>query len=68
MFIPSKNEREQENKMIQIKHCFTGAVLFECDKDSIKLAVEFAVKNKANLQVANLQGANLRGAKMDKKG
>ena len=46
---------------IQIKHYITGSVLFECNKDSIKLAVEFAVSSKAYLR-----GAYLRGEKLDK--
>ena len=47
---------------IQIKSRFTGGALFESDKDSLKLSVEFAVEQKANLRGADLCGANLRGA------
>ena len=47
---------------IQIKHRITGSVLFECDKESIKLAVEFAVSQKADLRGADLSGADLRCA------
>jgi len=48
--------------IIQIKNYISGSVLFECDKDSIKLAVEFAVSQKADLRGANLIGADLIGA------
>ena len=49
---------------IQIKNFITGSVIFECDKDSIKLAVEFAVSQKAYLSGAYLSGADLRGANL----
>jgi len=56
---------------IQIKHYISGSVLFEYDKDSLKLAVEFAVQSKAYLIGADLSGAyligaDLRGEKLDK--
>ena len=47
---------------IQIKSRFTDSVLFECDKNSMKLAVEFALEQKADLYGADLRGADLRGA------
>ena len=47
---------------IQIKHKITGSVLFKCDKGSLKLAVEFAVSQKADLSGADLSGAYLSGA------
>ena len=47
---------------IQIKNCFDLSVIFECEADSMKLAVELAIKSGANLSVANLYGANLSGA------
>ena len=47
---------------IQIKCRFTGAVRFEGEFGSLKLAVEAAVKAKANLRGADLGGADLGGA------
>ena len=61
---------------IQIKSCFTDAVLFEhdCENNSIRLTLELAIKSGANLSRAdlsgayligaNLRGANLRGANL----
>ena len=46
----------------QIKCRFTFKVLFECDADSIKAALEEAVEAKANLSDANLRRADLRRA------
>ena len=62
---------------IQIKNRSKQAVIFECEADSLKLAVELAVKSgvdlsgvylarmdlsRVNLSGANLSGANLCGA------
>jgi hypothetical protein len=46
---------------IQIKHRISSCVIFEYDAEnnSVKLTLEMAVKNKANLWGANLRGANL---------
>ena len=49
---------------IEIKHRFSGAVLFEGDHDSLKACVEAAVKARANLAGANLAGADLAGANL----
>ncbi len=46
-------------KLFEIKHRFTGSVLFSIETDSIKLCVEAAVKAGANLGGANLDGASL---------
>lgn len=43
---------------IKIKDC-AGNVLFECEAESIKAAVEKAVKAYVDLRGANLRGANL---------
>jgi len=51
---------------IQIKSWLSASILFECDTDSIKLAVELAVKSGANLSGANLSGADLYGEKIGK--
>jgi hypothetical protein len=48
----------------EIKHWVSGKLLFECDADSMRLAVEMAVEKKANLYGANLYGANLDGANL----
>ena len=46
----------------EIKHRFTGAVLFTAEVGSMKIAVELAVKEKACLRRAYLRGADLSGA------
>jgi hypothetical protein len=46
----------------QIKHQYTGAVLFEGAFDTMRLCVEAAAKSGANLTGANLSGANLSHA------
>ncbi|RTK93078.1 pentapeptide repeat-containing protein [Candidatus Saccharibacteria bacterium] len=49
---------------IQIKNRVDFSVIFECEADSTKLAVELAIKSGANLSGANLSGANLSGANL----
>ena len=49
----------------KIESRWDASLLFECDADSIKIAVELAVKSKANLYGANLVRANLDGANLD---
>ena len=46
----------------EIKHRFSGALLFSLECESLKLCLEAAVKEKANLCGANLRGADLLGA------
>jgi uncharacterized protein YjbI with pentapeptide repeats len=46
----------------EIKSRWSGAVLFSAETDSLKLAVELAVKSHADLAGAYLAGANLAGA------
>ena len=48
--------------MIQIKSKIDGTVLHESSKKSIRLALEEAVKEGADLEGANLEGANLEDA------
>ena len=51
---------------IQIKHRYTGAILFTSSESHTLLqAVEAAAKDGANLDGANLYGANLDGANLD---
>ena len=50
--------------MISIKHRFSESTLCEFDVETVKLAVETAVKDGANLYGANLYGADLRGANL----
>ena len=45
-----------------IKSWLNSGVLFSAETDSLKLAVELAVKSRANLAGANLAGADLAGA------
>ena len=48
----------------EIKHRYDKSVLFEGEFVSLKLALEFAVKSKINLNYADMQGADMRGADM----
>ncbi|UXZ62569.1 pentapeptide repeat-containing protein [Burkholderia multivorans] len=47
---------------IQILNRWTLKVIFECEADSMKVAVELACKQGVSLSGADLSGANLRGA------
>ena len=47
---------------IEILNRWTLKVIFECEADSMKVAVELACKQGADLSGAYLRGANLRGA------
>jgi hypothetical protein len=47
---------------IEIKHRFSGAVLYSAGGESLRDAVVAAVKSRANLRGADLRGADLRGA------
>jgi hypothetical protein len=49
---------------IQIKHYFTGSVLFEyeCEDNTISKTVQEAVSKRADLRGADLSGADLSGA------
>jgi len=55
---------KEKRMKFEIKHRFTGAILFTVETGSLKLAVELAVKSGANLRGANLSDANLRGANL----
>lgn len=44
---------------IQIKNRYTDEVIYECEAENIKEAVEKAIKEGADLREANLIGANL---------
>ena len=48
--------------LFDIKHRFSGEVLFKLETESLKLCVEAAVKGRADLRDANLRGADLCGA------
>ena len=50
--------------LFEIKHRFTGLVLFSLECGSLKLCVEAAIKSRANLSRANLSRANLSGANL----
>ena len=49
---------------VEIKSRFSGAVLFAAETESMRLAVELAVKAGANLADANLADANLADANL----
>ena len=46
----------------EIKHVFSGAVLFSLETESMRLCLEAAVQARADLAGADLSGANLAGA------
>ena len=48
---------------IEIKSRWTAGILFSVEAESLKMAVEMAVKQGANLGGAYLRGANLGGAR-----
>jgi len=48
----------------EIKHRATESILFSAETESLKLAVELAVRQKCNLAGAKLAGAKLAGAKL----
>jgi len=50
------------NAKFEIEHRWSGAILFSAEVGSIKLAVELAVKSRADLSRADLSGADLSGA------
>ena len=47
---------------IEIKHRFSGSVLFSCEAENMKIAVKLAIEAKADLSGADLSGADLSGA------
>jgi hypothetical protein len=47
---------------IEIKHRYSGAVLFSLETKSLKLCVQAAIKSRADLSGADLSGANLSRA------
>src|SRR4030042_1707409 len=49
---------------VDIKSRFTGETIFSTEAISIKVAVETAVKNIADLRDVDLRDADLRGAKL----
>ena len=51
---------------IEIKHRFTGEVLFACEAESMKIAVKMAIEAKADLSRANLSGSDLSGADLSR--
>jgi len=46
----------------EIKHRYSGEIMFSCETDSWRLAIELAVKSKANLSWADLRSADLSWA------
>jgi uncharacterized protein YjbI with pentapeptide repeats len=47
---------------MQIKSRYDGHVIYECEAESVRAAVEQAVRNGINLNGADLHGEDLRGA------
>ena len=50
---------------IETKHRITSSVLFSLETESLRLCLEAAVKEGADLRDANLEDANLRGADLE---
>jgi len=48
----------------EIKHKYSGNVLYQIETDTFSLAIEAAIKNNANLRSANLEFANLESANL----
>ena len=48
-----------------IKTYFDGRVLYECEAESLLLALQEAVKDRVNLEGARLEGARLEGAQLE---
>jgi hypothetical protein len=49
----------------EIKSRWNGSVLFSLETETLKLAIEAAVSQRAYLEGANLGGANLEGANLE---
>jgi uncharacterized protein YjbI with pentapeptide repeats len=56
------NECDKEKVKIKIKNRFTGSIIFESKKETIKEAVIEAIKSGADLVDADLRRADLRRA------
>ena len=57
------NNTEGDVKLnFQIKHRFSGNLLFEAECGSLRICVEMAIKSGADLSSANLSSADLRSA------
>jgi len=52
--------------MIEIRHYVTGQVLFQKECENIKLAVEAAIRDRANLSGAILSGVKIFGVEITK--
>jgi len=50
----------------EIKNRFDGSILFSVETETLKMAVELALKSVANLSRANLSRANLSGADLSR--
>ncbi|MCU7840889.1 MAG: pentapeptide repeat-containing protein [Candidatus Thiodiazotropha sp. (ex Troendleina suluensis)] len=53
------------DKLYEIKNRWTGEVIFSLECGSFRLAIEAAIKSRANLYGANLDGASLVRANLD---
>ena len=49
---------------VEIKHRFSGAILFALETESMRLCVEAAVQSRVSLDYASLVGARLDGASL----
>ena len=60
----NKDVKEKQEKKLEIKNRWTGAVIYSSSKTTFKDAVVEAVNEGANLRGADLRGADLRGANL----
>jgi uncharacterized protein YjbI with pentapeptide repeats len=61
-YVSECEQKEVKKVKIQIKNRFTGSIIFESEKETIKEAVIEAKNSGANLRGADLRVTNLRGA------
>lgn len=59
----AKSDKEKAMKF-EIKSRITGKVIFECDAESMRIAVELAVFKKVDLRYSNLRGSDLSGSNL----
>jgi uncharacterized protein YjbI with pentapeptide repeats len=48
----------------EIKNRWNGSMIFECDADSLKLAVELAISKRISLRDSDLSGSDLSGSNL----
>lgn len=62
---PEPAPSEGAHMRIELKHRITGSVLFSIEADSLRVAVETAVRQKTDLSFVDLYRADLEGADLE---